>query len=339
MSNAVDIQSIEYGTTSMTEVLYFTGGLVSRSLSPSRFSLEPLSRQGAIKFISQEGLFRFAERVGLTRVGVIQRFSMGTAPTEVWRPISIRDSAKSLEYNSLQSSDLWGAIAHHARAAGDNSYADLARYVSLSMRSAGLKLRDVAHRHHEQLCWALDDSPRPGKGFKNTAMFDLYSAFHSLVADLCSARDHLASIAASHIGARDSVDALARLENFLSKNINAELKAEKLTSFILEELGEKDKPGWLRQLGAMRNEMLHNRPMAANEDAQMFRLKFIDSEYGGIYTLHLGADRDSNGDVHADTKFFENLCSIFRRMELMMKSSSELARYPSEIPVFNVRRD
>lgn len=249
----------------------------------------------------------------------------GATPTEFWRPSFAPPAGR------LYGADSWGAISHQAHLRGDTEYEEAARYLSVSIQAAGIRLRDVAKAHHDQLRWALQDDRQPGTSFSNVALFDLYLDFHSLATELCAARDHLARVAAMTVGAKESVDSMARLDDWLSKSINSDSAKDPLTALLLVAWGSKENPSWLRKLGDMRNQMVHKQPMAANPEAAMLRLMEVNTTAGPISTIRLAPSRASGLDINGSPDPFVTLLELYNQLERLTRAASDVARYQPEL--------
>lgn len=322
----IEATDIKVSTSRCYETCYFTGGLFAQPTENGSLLLAPtgLNEQGLRGYVAScADIHNLIALCGNTLVGVNRAVgSEGSVPNETWLPnVSLSDKG-------LQAAESWGAISYQAHCNNDASYAAVARYLSITMHAAGFRLRDVARAHHNQLRWAILEKKKPGSLFSNVAMTDLYLAFHSLASELCSARDHLARLAAIHCGAEPSIDALARLETWLSKSANAGARNEPLIILLLSACGTKDVPNWLRIMGELRNEMLHRQPMAANPQTAFLMISQTTTPAGPVHTIRLTSSK--KGDEFADP--FQTLFDLYRKFESLATAASALARYKVEPP-------
>jgi hypothetical protein len=320
--NATDIKM---GKASQSEVYHFTGGLCAHPQTGGAFLVGPVGRndQGLTGYLmAWPDVLATMKLCGCQYVGSNQTIETGKAvPTEVWR------SGVPQSPGKLHAADSWGAIAHQAHAAKDPTFSDVARYLSVSLQAAGVRLRDVARAHHDQLSWALWDECKPDHRFANMAMTDLYLAFQSLASELCSARDHLARIAGMGCGAEKDIDSMVRLEGWLKGKAAA--ASTQLPSALLAALGPKDNPGWLRQLGTVRNEMVHRQPMAANPGAAALRLSETITPTGVLRTIRL-VPMD-NSVVGPDP--FEQLVGLYNGLESLAIAATAMVPHKPELPL------
>jgi hypothetical protein len=247
---------------------------------------------------------------------------------DIWEP-GKRDPS-----NSLNAVDSWSAIEHQAKTAGDSEYANCAAYLSVSLKLAGLRLRDVSRKYHDQLRWALRTRKNPGTWFSNAALLDLYADCHSLVSELSSARDYLARLASIHAGAPDRIDSFARLEDWISRANNRSHINQPMVALILSVAGTKENSGWLRRLGEIRNEMLHTLPMAANQRVSGLTLQEIPTSMGAIKVIRLAEPLSKTQLANQDLDPLVELSQIVVNMEHLCREGWKLAKYPALLPHF-----
>lgn len=323
----IEATDIKMGKASQSEVYHFTGGLCAHPQTGGTFLLGPVGRndQGLTGYLM--GWFDVLATMklcGCLYVGSNQTIETGKAAlTEVWRP------GVPLSPGKLHAADSWGAIAHQAQSANDGRFANIARYLSVSLQAAGVRLRDVARAHHNQLSWALWDKCKADHHFANMAMTDLYLAFQSLASELCSARDYLARIAAMGCGADKGVDSMAKLAGWLEANAGSPAASAELPSALLAALGPQDRPGWLRQLAKARNEMVHRQPMAANPGAAALRMSETITPSGPLQTIRL-VPMD-NSEIGPDP--FEQLVGLYNGLESLAIAATAMVPHKPELPL------
>ncbi|RUL65789.1 hypothetical protein EKH79_03495 [Dyella dinghuensis] len=331
-NHAVDVSDVSHGAAAYRSVTYCTGGLISFPLDGGKFGLAPVWNDGKVEHTvlpSNHALAEATKNLGVQTVGTNQIIDDGIASTEIWRP---RDS---LMTNGLSGADTWAAISTGAHLDKNDTYADAARYVSVSMQAAGVRLRDVAKCHHAQLIEALLRKKEVTVGFKNVPLLDLYVAFHSLASELCSARDHLVRIAALHVGAKESLDDMIRLEAWLKKEANQHHAAEPLTKLLTSAWGTKELPQWLRKLSDVRNQMVHRQPLAANPAAAMLRLREATAPLvGTIKTIRLAPAPHDEKYLSLTPDPFETLLGYSERVQQLVIEASKLAHYRPTLMAF-----
>lgn len=329
--SAMEVENIEVGEASFSETVHFSGGI--RGLPTNRgWALFPVSgdpSSNALLFGDCHSHLRFATQACRLRyVGSCVHYVIdpNSPPFDVWE-CGPRDAQ-----NNMRAADSWGAVAHQAEAAGDAEYSKCARHVSVCLKVSELRLRDASNRYHDQLKWALRSAHKPGEWFSNAALLDLYADFHSLATEMASARDYLARLAAIHAGADGDIDSLARLERWITRQRNHASAAQPMVQLLLSELGTKERPGWLRKLGDIRNEMLHTLPMGANAGVSALTLQAVNTTYGQITSIRLG-DPSSKAplETQAPDPLVE-LSELSQNFEHLCRAAWKLARHPASLP-------
>lgn len=329
---AVDATFTDFkrGAASSSVCYYFTGGLVGLpAASIGMFTLMPLRGEGALRGVTNLSWPQLNDLVGECGshfVGSNQTMKSDSAvPSETWRASIAPPSGQ------LRAEDCWSTISHQAHLERDEDYAELARYLSVSIQAAGIRLRGVAKGHHAQLCWALMDGKAAGTGFKNAPLFDLYAEFHSLATELCAARDHLANLAAGSVGAKSSIESMARLVDWSGKPANTESRKVPMIASLLAAWGSDEHTGWLRRLGEMRNQMVHRQPMARNPEAAMLRLVEANTKEGPICTVRLAPSIAGGLDMNDTPDPFVSFLYLYNEFEKLSREISQHAKYPVKL--------
>jgi len=328
-----EVTDLKVSQSYATEEVHFSGGLRGQ-LTNLGWALFPVSGDAetdALVFRTLEAHRSFVtNECGLELVGVCVHYRMGgsSLPMDVWEPGS-RDPK-----NGLNAADSWTAISHRALEAGDKEYADRATSIGICAKVAGLRLRDLSNEYHRQLAWALAEGKSIGTWFSNAALFELYADCHSLVAELCAARDHLARIAAIHAGAPSNIDSLARLSEWVGKERNQSRANQPLIEQLLAANGTDDQPGWLFRLSALRNEMLHRLPMGADKRVSGLALEQMSTSQGTITTIRLAEPTHEKPLNVQGTDPLVELSQLSKRFESLLRSAWPHARYPATLQEF-----
>ena len=263
---------------------------------------------------------------GVRYLGACIRYVSGTnsPPMDVWE-FGARDPQ-----NGLGAADSWATIGHQAAKAGDTRYAEAASYVCANLRAVGLRLRDVSNGYHDQLNWALAEKRAAGTWFSNAALQDLYADFHSLASELSSARDHVAVIAAIHVGAPDRIESLSRLEEWIKKPVNQSHATNPMIHALLDALGTKAAPGWLRRMGDLRNEMLHRIPMSANKLVAGLVLEQVQTSLGLVSKIRLAESLSKTPLSKQPQDPLIDLSMFSSSLEVLCRAAWKHAKYPAE---------
>src|SRR5258706_271130 len=134
------ITGLTRSRASVTEVLHFTGGLRAVK-GPGGWQLGPLlpDGTGAVRGVPDEHIQGLGITLGLILFGADEFTSIDpNLPARIWTPLL------GLPRLAHAANDSWAMISSSARAAGDEGYARLARSLSVSLRAAGLQLRNAS---------------------------------------------------------------------------------------------------------------------------------------------------------------------------------------------------
>lgn len=328
----IPISNLRIGKAFTTDVLHFTGGLKAMPVVGGGWVIGPVEKTenglGYLGPLSYQDMHSIIPQAHCYYVG-LNKVHMGPDPecSEFWYPHIGDTSAKE------QTSDSWAAVAFQAREVKDQDTSDIARNLSIALRSAGWRLKDVSRLHNQQLEWAILRGRKSGDRFSNIAILDLYLAIHSLLAEMCSARDYLAQLAAKRVSAKPGTDSLARLQDWLKKEVNAPARADALVKLLTEAAGTKDMPGWLTQLTEMRNQVTHRQPLAAHPNTAALLLQMMTTKSGMLPTIRLSRFRRGE-------KFEEEedpsvaLLRFWLFLEALSRASLTLMPYVAKHPNF-----
>lgn len=313
------------------EVLHFTGGLVAFPVVGGGVAIGPIRVETGLGYVGPMSFKKASElamEMGSFFVGANQIHDTGPERSEFWKP-NLGGG------NFEQTSESWASIAISARKANDEIFANAARYLCLSIRAAAWRLRDVSRFHNEQLEWALLSEKKSGARFSNVPLFDLYLAVHSLVTELCAARDYLAQICALRVGAKQGTDSLARLMDWLSKASHSHARIDAMAALLLSANGNRDSPGWLADLGELRNRLVHREPMAANPDAAALLFVRPDHHERKLGNIRLSKFREGKDVVDGEDPFV-SLLRFWLSFEALSRACWPLVDYSAVHPTFSV---
>jgi hypothetical protein len=326
----VPITGLTYGTTQSADELHITGGHRAVSQSRGHWVWTTTITPGGIaplKPLPIQGVDALAKTLGAELFGGDSLSGFETKLiSRVWTPLDGPNNGV------LQPADLWAAIGGNAERAGDEGYGRLARNVAFSLHAAGIRLRDASDHYQDQLAAAIEEERKPGTRFSNIQMTDLQLAFHSVLSELASARDYLAAIFARHEGAPPKVDAMNRLQDWLSASSRADLRAKPIFSEMLKANDPASEDPWLCQLTEYRNQVLHRNPMGAASGARWLRYDVRDAHeiQFPFIEFPLGDDDSSAPGKDALLRFVE----LYRKMTALLKTATDHAAFPPKTPHF-----
>lgn len=318
------ISNLVYGTVQSTELRYFTGGLVGRRVGAA-WAIGPILRDGHVRQlgpIPDERMCEVAAQVGIKVLGTSEiTLDDPHLPSHIWKPSIEPASAR------FTPADRWGLISNNARIAGDDTYAELARYVEVSLRAAGIRLRDAADQYHRQLVAGLHRGQGVDLRFKNVSQQDLHVAFHSLLAELGAARDYLASIVARELdGINTSIDSLAKLVAWTKKQANAGARQHALVAPLLEGVAEEATDRWMYELTDYRNTFLHREPLGARNNDNWLLITTVSTSFGTVHRLRFNLPRRRETDDSTDA--LDKFAHIYGRMQGVADFLADNARFP-----------
>lgn len=282
----IPISDVIFGTAKVTHSRHFTGGLVALPVQGGDYVIGPVGlANNEFEYLGPypfEEICKVAHEacgfyVGCNELSV----SSGPERNEFWYPNIGNTRAPE------HSADSWAGVAFQAREARDDCSSLVARHLSISMASASRRLRDVALLLNEQLGWAIKSHRASGSRYSNIAIHDLYLAIHSLLAEMCSARDYLCQLSARRVIAKNNIDNMARLRSWLTKAANAAAREDPLIKLIQVAAGSEANPGWLTELSDLRNQIMHRQPMGANPEAAALLFQQVATSRGLVPRVRL----------------------------------------------------
>ncbi|MGC1779286.1 MAG: hypothetical protein WBB34_15195 [Xanthobacteraceae bacterium] len=323
--NVLKGTDIKYGTTQHREYLHMTGGLLGVK-AKGGWLIGPLPGEAGPRHIGpifDAQIAGACQRLGTSVFGADEVSETDPLlPSRVWTPIL---GIPRLEH---QPADTWAWVEHAARIAGDDDYAALAQNISVTLRAAGIRLRDASDQYHRQLVAALNRKKPPGR-FQNIPMTDLHLAFHSLLAELASARDYLASIAGNHVSAPASIDALSRLTAWIKKPARS-ASHEPLIAALLDACDETKPNPWLDDLSSYRNMFLHNEPLGTNEHARWLSLVETTTILGKVMLIEMQIPVRSG--LSQTCEALRRFVDLHARMYRLADFGAQNAKYKPRVP-------
>lgn len=321
------LSGFSYGRMRSVEHIHLTGGLRARRLTGG-WGVGPLGRsdggRGEIATVPDRQLQAVAAQLGLRVFGVDETIlGEPSLPMRIWRPL-VGMGSRSLP------TETWSSIGHNASRAGDEEYAQLARYISICLVASDIRLRDLSDGYGSQFDAALERRQTVGHRWDNIATADLRLAVHSLVSEIASARDHLARIVGLHVGAPPSKNSLVWLLDWIGAASRRHLLSDPRIAVLRAGWVETSPDRWLHELSEYRNVFLHREPLGARGMEGALSLEIRPTPFGDVPRLQMPLPGDEGGPaVDALERFVE----LHRKMTLMAADLADLARYPATLPV------
>lgn len=321
----IPVTGLQRGRVLVEATLHLTGGLRARPVAGG-WHVGPLRTADAIGdlgVVPDQFLDRCLAEMGQAAFGLEERQVDSDVPYRIWRPVPTPAG--------FQAADQWGFVASNARRSEDAEYARLAASIATSLRAAGIQLRNLSDCYHEQLMGALRRNAVPGRRFANVAMGDLHLACHGLMADLGSARDYIAALAARHVGAPPKIDALNRLAEWAAKPVNAE-RTDELVRELVAAFGRDGGDPWLWELGEYRNTFLHRLPLGLAEGANRLLVRELQTRYGAVRSISMEIEAPLGSGTFEDA--LARFVRLGARLEELARRAINFAAHPATPPVF-----
>jgi hypothetical protein len=264
-------------------------GATSMDPQKWRYALHPILSDRGINALGPYNLravHSFALKHRLAVLGVDDIDAPGSnLRTRIWHPIVRVQGTQT-------AADLWSNVSTNHNEDADPKDVSLARYISFSLRAAGIRIRDASDQYHKQLRAAVKDKSEDGCRFSNIPMMDLALAIHSALAELGSARDYLSTWFARRIAAPRKVNSLARLLDWIPKNPNQSNWPAGLNELLKASEPTAD-DAWAWQLTELRNLHTHRKPvgLVSNSHWMTYSLKSLDDRTS-LPTVTLGVADD-----------------------------------------------
>jgi len=321
----VEATNIRYGKSFSSDVMHFTGGIRGHRMAEG-WNIAPLLRDGKICELGpvpDKDIGQLSNQLGIALIGINQiSFNDPMLLSQIWHPMI------GAPHDQILPADIWGCISHNARIGGDVEYANLARNVAISLRAAGIRLRDASDGYYHQLYAGLSRGQSVNRRFKNISLSDLHLAFHSIAAELGAARDYLSAIIAMHVGAPTKIDSLSRLIEWVKKPINSQKLVHELVAPLIDGY---DKGGrWLYDLGEYRKNFFHREPMGVNGTDRGVYISAAETCHEVIYILHLDIANPQSPDEKVEA--LDAFVRLSTHMQVWAALVATHAKYSSEPP-------
>ena len=329
---SIPAYNLKFDSTLTTVELHFTGGLRARETA-SGWQIAPFMRGARtviVRGIPTGKIRSVGSALGLTLFGEDTISAEDpNLPMRVWKPLI------GPPLLAMLPSDTWAMIASTARVAGDDDYARLARNLSVTLRAAGLQIRNASDEYSKQLVAALRRGQRVGGRFSNVPILELHLSFHSVLTEMASARDYLAQIAARRCNAPNNIDALSRLKRWVVKPANTAAKNDPLIMRLMEASNSAGSDSWLADLTEYRNLFLHREPIAAM--AQWLMVEERESSIGPVRTLSMAIN--TRPGVNATCDALARFVDLYERLCRLADFAATVAPYAATPLHFTFKND
>lgn len=185
-------------------------------------------------------------------------------------------------FYAMEGERAWSRVRHAAANAKNWRVKELSGKIRTYLRLLPMRLREISEAYNSCLRQAvlMRNSVKIGHNFSNQWTVHIDAAVHAYLSDAGAFRDVLSEFTWRVIlGEGDGVTRHSKL----IRKTNAE------TSDLLRYIHESSREGgWLFQLGALRDEVIHAAPIADSQEFHFGQLRALaGAEKGYIATLHL----------------------------------------------------
>lgn len=328
----ISAENFDVGTTQSIAELHISGGIRATQDGEKLWSWYPVLRdQGysQLKALPINKISQMACLIDETLFGGDQQNDVDKQLiSRSWTPLDG-------PVTGMQPADMWSSIASNALDAGEQSYSTLARHIAFSIHAAGIRLRDASDGYQAQLFGAIESRRKSGERFSNIPMADLYLAFHSVLSELASARDYIATALADRIGAPSRIDAMNRFVDWLSASSRASYRNNPVIKEMLEAHEPSSANPWLHRLTEYRNTFLHRRPLGSTESVQFLRYSIVEKQRISFPKIELPlADSDPFASGQDALK---NFIGLYREMTKLARLAANHSPFDASPPLFVVQ--
>lgn len=180
----------------------------------------------------------------------------GESPTQ-WRAYS----AQQKIWSNWDATQLWSQIGNASYKHKDGVCYDLSNRISYQLTSLNLRLKDLSLSYRDQLnALNIKSKPKHGQRFQDGFTDIVYQKFHSFLFDACILRDYLSEFVYyfSRGGALREVGQNVTTAGGLYKLLKNDTELSSFEKHLKECM---DDGGWLKELGAYRDLVMHSAPI------------------------------------------------------------------------------
>ena len=197
-------------------------------------------------------------------------------------PAQWRAWSPTLQFRSQHIFNEWANVRHQASATGNHTAGRVARKLRAYLRLLNLRLYQLSDAYHSMLqLHIIQNGPKEIENehlFSGLWLDEVEAAIHAFLADAASMRDALAEAVWLLILKRPrDVQTIASLIN----------KAKSETHpLVVQMLKDADTGGWLLNLAELRNEFLHEVPVASAHEHPLCALRLFQAGTQRIPMMH-----------------------------------------------------
>jgi hypothetical protein len=257
-------------------VFHLQGGCRAHDQSPHLIRIVPIASNGmsaSFQTPSFQASYAILHSAGFRVLGVdfyTEQEQLQWLRLPDWR-VYHRIGATS--WPSAEQADKWSRIAHGAFKAGKGVLWDVASRISYQLRACAWRFREISESYHDILVSAIKPEPmKDGTRFASGLTWLGYLSLQGFFVDACVLRDYLAEYWALRLVEYDGLTFKSKITRMAALKKHY-LEAHTLDTKIAQKLkADTDRGGWLFQLGAYRDLVVHCAPLAS-ADKKLYALR------------------------------------------------------------------
>lgn len=164
--------------------------------------------------------------------------------------------------NGANNPSVWGNLCVKAHTQQDYYLADIASRISFGLKACETRLHDLSESYYKELDTQCKYGVfKDGDKYKSLNTFNIYLALHSFFMESCLLRDYLAEFMHIYIFNKygnKSITIMGNLIKYVLKKLNS---PDDFASEIIKITNKESADGWLAQLGAYRDLVVHSTPI------------------------------------------------------------------------------
>ena len=204
---------------------------------------------------------------------------------------------------------IWPGIARALDKKND-SLSKISKNIVFGVRAISLRLRDLSTAYQGQCLYATLNDVDYGRRFGNLDTFDVFLSIHSFLVEMGVLRDYLASFVAGHRYNRPNINKMSTLCRHLRKHGKPDASAKHL----LDICDPDNAKGWLAQLSALRNMVVHSNPISATSEQWWMSVKEFKIGTQSLKSIYYGMPPTPKAAANDRTNALSLCVSLTREM-------------------------
>lgn len=245
------VQEATYST-----LLHFSAGLRSSLDEEGAIRFWPIRKNRGFEVTSfpSEKFGEIVANAGLRCIGNEERVWSSGYEDRHWNPALVPNLEASI---AAWPGHDWAALGNAHRERNEDNHSRYSSAAGFHLMGASRRLMHISEWYHQMLLYAHLKGFHDRMAFSNSDHTNFLVDCHSFLNEAGSARDHISAYAANAIAGLNGIETFAKLAENRGR-LPAGLKA-----IIAEAWQENPDKITLKNIGDYRNEIVHQRPIAA----------------------------------------------------------------------------